>query len=274
MSFAPRPEPADPAYNPLRRTLRLGLEILHPATGLNPSGLLHALAPLLAHAGLQVAPSREKRPRPQISLGPLLPLGVESLGEWAQAELSEPPNRPLPALQEQLNASAPKGLRITSLEIVPNHGSPLLELAQEAQWRWLPPEDLKDMAPGPMKAFEAADSFELEKVGKVEGAKTVKRREVRSIVTAMAWREHALFFSTRLEQGEALSPLKLLAAILGVEPARITGLTRLAVILGDDPRLAEPHAFEPKLHNMYEDAVLLESDDTLRIVDEDDERIL
>ncbi len=41
--------------------------------------------------------------------------------------------------------------------------------------------------------------------------------------------------------------------------------------LGEDPRLLQADRFQPKLHNMYEDAVLLGAEGNIRIVDEDDE---
>ena len=53
--------------------------------------------------------------------------------------------------------------------------------------------------------------------------------------------------------------------------AAITGLERLALDLDEDPRLLQADRFEPKLHNMYEDAVLLDSGSHIRLVDGDDD---
>lgn len=260
--------------DPGRRTLRLAFELRAPACGLNPAALGHALAGMMTGAGLPMAHGLEKRPRPCVALGPPLPLGVAGLREWADIVLSEPLRQPLDACRALLNAEAPDGLQITALSIVSSHGSPLLELARVARWRWQVPPELLDVARQRMALFAAAERFEIAKTGKQDGAKTVKLREIRSLVTALAWEGDALHFTTRLAPGEAPSALKLLAGILAIDPNRITGLTRLEVILGEDARLAQAAHFEPKLHNMWEDAVLLESADGIQVEDEDDDELL
>jgi hypothetical protein len=70
---------------------------------------------------------------------------------------------------------------------------------------------------------------------------------------------------------QAINPLKMLGAILGVEAQRITGLLRIAVDLKPDPRLGQAERFQPKLKNMYEDAVLLSGGSNIVLVDEDDD---
>ena len=69
----------------------------------------------------------------------------------------------------------------------------------------------------------------------------------------------------------AVNPLKLLGAVLGLEPADITGLVRTGVDYDPDPRLGQADRFEPKLKNMYEDAVLLGGGSNIVLVDEDDD---
>ena len=68
---------------------------------------------------------------------------------------------------------------------------------------------------------------------------------------------------------------QLLAGILELDPSSIQGLTRERVDLSEDPRLVESGKYETKLHNIYEDAVLLEGGPHIQIEDdEDDEPIL
>ena len=111
----------------------------------------------------------------------------------------------------------------------------------------------------------------MEKAGKTGGQKGVKRVEIRSLVEAMAWREGALEFTTRLAAGQATNPRKLLAAILGVEPGAVAALERLRLDLAEDPRLLQADRYEPKLHNMFEDAVLLDSGPHIKVFDGDDD---
>ncbi len=260
--------------DPSRRTFRCRFEVRSPASELNPSALLHNLVQILLEAGLPVAMGLEKTPRPMVTLGPPLPLGAEGMGEWADCVLREPSDIPAEEWPSRLNAHCPPGLKFLEAHLVPNHSSTLLELAREARWHWNCPEDLRTTARLRLEAFLRASSFEIEKTGKVDGRKGVKRLEVRAFITSMEWHEDTLAFSTRIAPGEVPSPLKLLAGILGVDPGRIKGLCRLEVLLAQDPRLCESHKYEPKLHNIYEDAVLLESDGPVRLPAEDDDELL
>lgn len=257
--------------DPNRKTVRLLLAIQPPTSEQNSSALIHTLAHLMTAGGFPLALGLEKKPRPMISLGPPLPLGMEGLREWADVVLQDSLKLPLEAWLQQLNGLAPAGLRFLEATQIPNHSSTLLELAREARWRWEPPSDFTELAQTKTQAFALATTFEIEKSGKVGGAKTLKRLDVRGLVTQLEWQGQVLYFSTRLQPGASLSPVKLLAGILEVEPARIINLTRLEVLLKDDPRLAQAQKYEPKLHNIYEDAVLLESCGNVERVEDDDD---
>lgn len=260
--------------DPNRRSLRLCLEVRKPACDLNPAALLHALNQAFLQAELPLAMGLEKRPRPATSLGPTLPLGVEGLCEWVDCALRESGKTPLAELPSHLTAHCPPGLSILEARIIPNHSSTLLEIAEKASWRWDCPDDLLESARTRLEVFKGATSFEIEKTGKVDGKKGIKRIEVRHFVEDLTWEDNSLRFSTRLQGGEAPSPLKLLAGILGVSTERIQGLMRLKVHLGKDPRLEQAHKYEPKLHNIYEDAVLLESSEDPQILEDDDDLLL
>jgi radical SAM-linked protein len=257
--------------DPRRRTYRLGLRIGEPICQLHPPALLASLATALTEAGLPLAAGLEKSPRPMVHLGHPLPQGVEGLREWADITLREAPDGPVPAWLPRINACCPAGLSVLGMEPVPNHASPVLDLCQEAQWTWLCPADLAAAARERLTAFEAATVFEIAKTGKVGGQKQLKQIDVRPLVLRLAWEGDLLRFATRLSPSEALNPVKLLAGILGIEPAGIRHLVRERVVLAEDPRLEQAGRFEPKLHNIFEDAVLLESGSNIRLVDEDDD---
>jgi len=260
--------------DPGRRTYRFCFEVQPPACELNPSALLHALVQTFLDAGLPLAMGLEKIPRPVVSLGPPLPLGAQGACEWVDCGLREPSSLPAKEWPARLSNYCPSGLRVLKGYLVPNHGSSLLELAHQARWQWTCPEALLDLARTRLETFRCACSFEIEKTGKVDGRKGVKRIEVRSSVQELAWSGDVLTFTMPIQPGEVPSPPKLLAGILGVDPSQIKGLTRLEVILGMDPRLEEGHKYETKLHNIYEDAVLLESDSPIPFIEDDDELLL
>lgn len=257
--------------DPNRRSLRLRMEVRYPACELHQAALQAALARALMDSGLPLAMGLEKTPRPLVRLGHPLPLGVEGLSEWVDATLREPPGTFGEALVEGINAHCPTGLRILQADAVPSHASSALELCQKAHWAWACPKDLLPFAVERLARFEAAVTYEIVKIGKVDGQKQVKRLEVRHLVLRMGWEGDAFCFTTRLSAGEALNPVKLLAGVLELDAAAIQGLTRLSVELADDPRLISAGKYETKLHNIFEDAVLLESGPTIPFVEEDDD---
>lgn len=260
--------------DPRRRLLRLAFSVQGAAAELNPSALGSALAAAFQQAGLPLAMGMEKHPRPMVTLAAPLPLGVPGSREWADVTLSGPLGFPMSDLGERLQPHLTPGLSLLDAEDVPLVSSPVSDLCQEARWRWqCPPERLATARPR-LEAFAASDRWEIEKQGKQAGQKVLKSTEVRSLVTHMAWEGDALRFSTRLRTENGTSPVKLLAGILTCEPAAITGLTREAVTLGEDPRLRNAYRFETKLSNLYEDAVLLDCGTGPGVRDDEDDELL
>jgi hypothetical protein len=257
--------------DPNRRSLRLRMEVRSPVCDLHPSALQATLAQILMESGLPLAMGLEKTPRPLVRLGHPLPLGVEGHSEWADAILRKPPEIPSESLANCINAYCPGGLRILQVDGIPNHASPVLDLCLKANWSWACPQELRTAARAGFARFAAAESYVIAKTGKVEGRKQVKQVEVRHLVLHMDWEDGTFLFTTRLSAGEALNPLKLLAGVLDMEVSAIHGLVRLSVDLAEDPRLASAEKYQPKLHNIFEDAVLLESGSNIQLVEEEDD---
>jgi hypothetical protein len=251
-----------------RCNLRMAYQVLEPRF---PAGIQAAIALACEACGYPVALGLEKTPRPMVQLAHPLPPGATGLREWADVSLREHPAEPMDVLRASLNRHLAPTLQATLVQIIPNHASPAAELCREARWSWPCPVDRAPAARARLEAFRLASTWEIDKTGKVEGHKVLKRIEVRHLVTTLAWEGDRLHIGLRIGAGEALSPAKLLAGLLEVEPAAIQGLVRQEVLLGEDPRLAHPDAFEPKLHNMYEDAVLLEWAPPARPGEEDDD---
>lgn len=255
---------------------KLRLRLQYQRTGVAaarlPSEILRLLLETFEAAGMELALGLEKRPRPRLQLGHPLPLGTEGLQEYLEVVLARPPGDPDPV--PALNAAAPEGVKFLSCEVLPDHATPVLDLCRRAEWVWPCPQPLRGGAAERIQAFLAAESFQIEKTGKEAGQKQVKKVEVRPLVLAMQWDGDALRFETRLEPGQALHPAKLLGGILGLDPARITGLVRTRIHLAADPRLDQAERFEPKLKNMFEDAVLLKAGPNLKLIDEDEDEPL
>lgn len=260
-------------HDPGRRQLRLRFQVLAPACAQHPAGLVALLGRTLMDAGLPLAMGLEKSPRPAVHLGHPLPLDVEGLCEWADAALLEPAGTPLQDLPERINAGAPDGLRVLECLQVPTYASPVAELCRRAHWRWCCPAELLDRARERVGAFLQAGRFEIERTARVGGQKASRLVDIRPLLEQCQWSGSGLQFQTRIAPGEAVNPRKLLAAILGLERP-VAGLVRTLVELSEDPRLADAAKFEPKLHNMFEDATRLDGGGNIRLVEEDDDEPL
>lgn len=259
--------------DPGRATLRLRFALAAPACGSGATALVLVLAGALLEAGLPVSVGLERTLRPAVHLGHPLPPRVEGRSEWADAALGAAPRIPAEELPDRINAHAPGGLRILECALVPNHGSPVSELCRRARWRWACPPERHGEARAALERFAASERFEIEKTGKVEGHKGAKRIDIRSLLEDGAWGEDGFRFATTAGPGEATNPRRLLSAIAGweVPPEE---LARLELELAEDPRLAQADKFQPKLRNMFEDAVPLGSGGNVSIVEEDDDEPL
>lgn len=221
--------------------------------------------------GIRLALDLGKRPRPALHLELPLPSGAGGRCEWAAVVLRVEPAGSPEALMSALSNRLPEGLRIHRWEPHPPYASSLADLAEASHWRWTCPADLANGARQRTRGFLSATEWLWEKEGRIEGRKQVKPLNLRPLVMELRWEGDVLVSTTRTRSSEAGNPLKIHAAILGLEPAALRGLVRLALDLKPDPRLAQADRFEPKLKNMYEDAVLLGGGSNIILVDEDDD---
>lgn len=241
-----------------------------PALGFD-DGDLHVI---FLHAfrleGLPLALDLGKRPRPLLSTGLPLPSGVGGLNEAMDAVLTrEPQERPVELLA-RLNRRLPDGLRFHQWQPLPGYAAGVCELAVLSRWRWLAPAQDRAHMEARLAAFEAVATWPWERGDSKAGASL----DLRHIVHDIRWEDGALCFSTLMGVFHALSPLKVLAAILDREPTFFVGLVRTNLELKPDARLDQAERFEPKLKNMYEDAVLLGGGSNIVLVDEDDDEPL
>ncbi|WP_243300957.1 TIGR03936 family radical SAM-associated protein [Geothrix oryzisoli] len=257
-----------------RATVRLGYAKEGEALDLDEGDVHAILLQAFRLEGLRLALDFGKRPRPLLRLELPLPAGAGGLAEWAEAVFRVEPVETPGAVMTRLNERLPAGLRIQSWDVLAPYASPLGELAEASHWRWICPEAQVPEAARRTAAFLASAEWLWEKGGRVEGRKEIKQVDLRPLVTELRWDGATLFSTTRTGSSEPGNPLKIHAAILGLEPADLRGLLRLSLDLRADPRLAQAERFEPKLRNMYEDAVLLSGGSNITLVDEDDEEPL
>jgi radical SAM-linked protein len=217
--------------------------------------------------GLRLLLDLGKRPRPMLSTGLPLPAGVGGLAETMDAVLKQEPVEEPTALLARLNQRLPEGLRIHQWLVLPEYASPVSDLAILAHWRWEVPRMLGARIREGVRAFLEASHWPWERGASQPGGPV----DLRHLIPELRWEGSALIFSTRLGAFQAINPLKILAAVFDTEPRAMTGLVRTAVELRPDPRLRQAERFQPKLKNMYEDAVLLGGGSNVILVDEDDD---
>jgi radical SAM-linked protein len=224
--------------------------------------------------GLVVALDLGHHGRPMIHLGPPLPRGVGGDGEWGDVVLKRSPQVSAEDLMTRVNLRVPVGIRLHAWEDIPVYASPVAELAEYASWRWNCPAEALEGARTRTQAFLAAETFLWDKSGKVGGQKLEKSLDLRTVIQSLAWEGGRLRAVTRMGPYEATNPLKVFGVVLGLDPATLQGLMREGLMLRADPRLARADRFEPKLKNMYEDAVVLSGGSNIILVDEEDDEPL
>jgi hypothetical protein len=185
------------------------------------------------------------------------------------AVLKREPADDAAALMARLNRRLPGGLRLRRWEPMPTYAAPVAELARLAHWRWPVPGAWRDSVERGVAAFLATETWPWER-----GSKTGPAPDLRALLSAFHWEGDALCFTTSLGAFRAANPLKVLGAILGRDPGTLQGLVRTALETEPDQRLTQGERFQPKLKNMYEDAVLLGAGSNITLVDEDDDEPL
>ncbi len=257
-----------------RSAARLAYSKASPALVFDAGDLQRILLRAFRLEGVRVALDLARHPRPILQMGPPLPSGVGGKEEWADVQLRREPEAGGHELIARLNRRLPEGIRLLRWQVQPTYATPVAELAEASTWSWPCPEaDQRDVRDR-MAAFLAADRFLWDKTGKVGGQKQGKQVDLRPMVLSMDLEDGVLRFRTDDAHLGSTNPLKLVGAILEREPASIEGLVRIGTSLRRDARLDQGDRYEPKLSNLYEDAVLLTGGSNITLVEEDEDEPL
>ncbi|MCK6536669.1 MAG: TIGR03960 family B12-binding radical SAM protein [Polyangiaceae bacterium] len=163
--------PVRPGSPPAR--FRLSFHKTGAAALLGHLDLLRELPRVIRRAGVKTAYSIGFHPKPEISFGPALSLGVASLGEWVDVLLIDAPDD----LLERLNRAVPPGLHFTeALPLGPNDPG-INKLLDGASYVIALGEELPDVE-GKIRDFMAKPEHVV--VRKIEGVG--KKVDVRAFV--------------------------------------------------------------------------------------------
>lgn len=230
--------------------------ILKPICNINPINLYYIISKILIEVGLCPAMSREKIPKPSICIGYPLPLGINGHNEWIEVVLRNPLTFPLSDLHTCINKYAPIGLTIKQCVHIPYNTMSITKMCHQAQWRWLCPHKLLITAKNKLDNFMKSDRFDIEKNAKLNGQKCVKSINIRPFISSYQWIDNYLYIQTPITAGKVINLCKILSIILELT-LPIANLERIAIDLKTNWQNISTDKTETKLHNMYEDAVVL-----------------
>jgi radical SAM family uncharacterized protein/radical SAM-linked protein len=222
---APPPPPRRPEP-PGRSRVRIRYAKLGRLVALSHLETMHALLRAVRRAGLPVAYSQGFHPKPRVSFGPALPVGVESLCEHVDLEIAGPAD---PAeIAARLGAQLPRDFRVIETALVDPGEPSVSEALRAVHYRAeFPPEAWGEEALARrVAAFQGADRAVVTRAappksrGRNPQQKIADRpgREIdlKQIVTHLAVEGPVtVAFSLRADPSGSAKPAEVLAAIFG-----------------------------------------------------------
>lgn len=187
---------------------------------------------MLRRAGVSLAYSQGFNPRPRLHLASALPLGFLSRCEIADFWVDGPPGSLAPdveALQQQMRATAPPGLNIQRVELVPLSLPALQTLVQSTEYGAVPLDPLDaQMLASAVEELLRAESLPRERRG--------KPYDLRPLIEGMSVRSTdqerpLIFMRLAAREGATGRPEEVLDA-LGLDQAAFR-VERLALILAE-----------------------------------------
>jgi radical SAM family uncharacterized protein/radical SAM-linked protein len=220
---APAPHPPPPAT---RTRVRVRYSKLGRLVAISHLETMHTLLRAIRRAGVPVAFSQGYHPKPRVSFGPALPVGVESLCEHMDLEVVGPADPE--DVAARLARELPEGLRALSAEVVDPREPSINEALRAVHYRAeFPPESWGDgRLTSCVEAFREAGQATFTRAAppksrqRGRNQKVAGRREreinLKEIVTHLAVDgPGSVAFSLRADPSGSAKPAEVLAAIFG-----------------------------------------------------------
>jgi len=221
------PEPPQPPRPPppeQRTHVRLRYAKLGRLVALSHLETIHTLVRAIRRAGLTVAFSQGYHPKPKVSFGPALPVGVESVCEYLDIELvgqADPAD-----VGARLGRELPVGLKVLDASAVDPREPSINEAQRAVHYRVeFPPETPEDDLARRVEAFLAAEKAVVTREKPPQGGRArrdkvaagpAKRIDLKEIVTHLAVEgKGVVAFSLRADPSGSAKPAEVLAAVFG-----------------------------------------------------------
>jgi radical SAM family uncharacterized protein/radical SAM-linked protein len=225
--YAPAPPvPPSPPPPELRTHVRIRYAKQGRLVALSHLELMHTLLRSIRRAGLPVAFSQGFHPKPRVSFGPALPVGVESVCEHMDLELLGPADAR--QVGDRLARELPPGLTMLSTELVDPRAPSISESQRAVHYRAEFPGDkwseaaLRDRVAAFLGVDQAVVTRALPHKNRVRGRhqKVAARKEreidLKRLVTHLAVEgPEVVAFSLRADPSGSAKPAEVLAAIFG-----------------------------------------------------------
>jgi radical SAM-linked protein len=225
--YRPEPPPAAaPVETPLRTHVRLRYAKGGRLVALSHLELMHTLLRAVRRAALPVAYSQGYHPKPKVSFGPALPVGVESVCEHVDLELVGPAEAA--EVAARLARELPPGLSILGSELLDPAAPSVSEAQRAVHYRAEFPEDswpeaalreaVQDFREAGQALVTRAAPPKNRSRGRHQKVAGRKQREIdlKEIVTHLAVEGPGVVaFSLRADPSGSAKPAEVLAAVFG-----------------------------------------------------------
>jgi radical SAM family uncharacterized protein/radical SAM-linked protein len=230
--------PPRPPVTALRSHVRIRYAKLGRLVALSHLETMHSLLRAFRRAGLPMAYSQGYHPKPKISFGPALSVGIESRAELLDLELVGQPE--VSDIASRLAGALPDGLKLLSVDLLENGATSIGEalraihyLAEFTDESWT-----QQLLSERVEAFLAAESAVIQRVKPPKNKDRRRHQRVvgsgqreinlREIVTHLGVEgPNRVAFSLRADQTGSARPAEVLAAVFGEAGIPPTGVRLL-----------------------------------------------
>ena len=213
-AIAAPPRPGPPLDESVVTQLRIQFAKRGKAAFLSHLELSSAIIRAITIGGFSFSFSEGFHPHPKISFPYALPVGIESLGEYADIQLRLY-RGPADDFIARVNSSLPEGITILHAETIAPHNPSLSSLIEGFDYRICLPQGTKSFSTEKIETFLSSDTFPVSRYKK--GGTAVK--DIRPLVTELSINSSGdiLALSTRFDPAGGVKPFEVLTQVLGYD---------------------------------------------------------
>jgi radical SAM family uncharacterized protein/radical SAM-linked protein len=203
-----RPRPIlGPRPTPAVRRIRLTYSKLDDARFLGHLELSHLFARAVRRAGIPVRYSAGFHPMPRITFSPPIPLGMESMEEFADIEIEG--YIPREELKDRLNLELPRGFRVIKAADVPLTAPAITSAVTKADYE-IKGSGVRGQGSGVLKDFMGKDIFLFRK------ERTGKEYDIRPLIERLDAADNKVEMTIKAGKDGGIKPGELIQALMGL----------------------------------------------------------